>query len=79
MPQCATGHLAAIWLSLGLLLLNMDRAAQTPLVSVGPFLAFVVVAPALGLMALQARKLRARAGASRVGERDREIVGEMEA
>lgn len=74
----APANLAAIWLSLGLLLLNMDRAAQTPLISVGPFLACVVVAPALVLMALQARKLRARAGASRAGERDREIVGEME-
>lgn len=74
----APANLCAIWLSLTLLLLNMDRASPAPLIMVGPFLAFVVVMPALALMALQARKLRARgAGASASAERDREIVGEV--
>lgn len=73
----APANLAAIWLSLSLLLLNMDRAAPTPLISVGPYLAFVVVAPALALAAMQARKLRGRVAAARPSERDREIMGEM--
>ncbi|HQW34475.1 MAG TPA: metal-dependent hydrolase [Thermoflexales bacterium] len=73
----APANLTAIWLSLTLLLLNMDHAAQTPLIAVGPYLAFAVLAPALALATLQARKLRGRAAATRPSERDREIIGEM--
>ena len=42
-------NLLTVWVSLALLLLNMDRVRDLPLISVGPYLAFAVVLPALSL------------------------------
>lgn len=69
-------NLAAVWLSLSVLLLNMDRASPLPLLAVGPFLAFAVALPFALLASLQARKVRDRHARSAAAERGRELVGE---
>lgn len=69
-------NLAAVWLSLSLLMLNMDRAAPLPLIDAGPYLAFVVALPFALLAGLQARKVRDRHARSAASERGRELVGE---
>ncbi|MBX7214254.1 MAG: metal-dependent hydrolase [Thermoflexales bacterium] len=53
-------NLVTVWLSLTLLLLNLDRARLAPALEMGPYLAFIVLAPSLTLLAVFARrKLRA--------------------
>jgi membrane-bound metal-dependent hydrolase YbcI (DUF457 family) len=45
-------NLLLVWVSLALVLLNMDHARAMPLVAVGPYLAFVVALPVVTLSAL---------------------------
>ncbi len=53
-------NLVTVWLSLSLILLNLDRALPTPLLAMGPYLAFAVALPALVLLGIYTqRKLRA--------------------
>jgi LexA-binding, inner membrane-associated putative hydrolase len=45
-------NLVVVWASLTLVLLNIDHARDLPLIAVGPYLAFVVFLPSVGLAAL---------------------------
>jgi membrane-bound metal-dependent hydrolase YbcI (DUF457 family) len=52
----AIPNIVTVWLSLTLLLLNLDRARETPLIAAGPFLVFAVVLPSLLLIVVYARR-----------------------
>jgi membrane-bound metal-dependent hydrolase YbcI (DUF457 family) len=52
----AIPNLVTVWVSLSVLLLNMDRARTSPLIATGPYLAFGVVLPAVLLIAVYARR-----------------------
>jgi hypothetical protein len=74
----AIPNMVTIWLSLTLLLLNLDRARETPLIAVGPFLGFAVVLPLLALIAIYARRKWRSYSASLDVERSRDAVAENE-
>lgn len=48
-------NMATIWISLGLLLLNLDRARVTPLITAAPYLLLGVFAPAALMLMVQLR------------------------
>ena len=73
-------NLLTVWLSLALLLLNMDRAREIPLITAGPYLAFAVLLPAVLLATIYTRR-RWREHAARLREEtqcQRELVAETE-
>ncbi len=75
-------NMATVWLSLTLLLFNLDRARFVPLLDPLPYLAFVVALPVVGLLAYHfQRRWRAwRVGLEdAVAQRQREAVSEFEA
>jgi len=49
-------NLVTVWLSLTLLLLNLDRARAIPLLPLGPYLGFVVILPVVALIGIYARR-----------------------
>ena len=49
-------NMVTVWLSLTLLLLNLDRARAIPLLPFGPYLGFVVILPTLMLIGIYARR-----------------------
>jgi hypothetical protein len=65
-----------VWLSLSLLLLNLDRQRDVPLIAAGPFLAFAVALPAIALVAIYARRKWRGYVASLQVDRNREAVAE---
>jgi membrane-bound metal-dependent hydrolase YbcI (DUF457 family) len=77
----AIPNMTTIWLSMTLLLLNMDRARTVPLIAVGPYLAFVVLAPAALLLVIYVRRQwRKHVDREKVLEpqRQRDLVAEAE-
>jgi len=49
-------NMATVWLSLSLLLLNLDRASNVPLLDLSAYLLFVVIAPVALMLAIYARR-----------------------
>ncbi len=74
----AIPNVVTVWLSLSLLLLNMDRVRTMPLISVGPYLAFVVVFPCAILAAVYARRRWKVHLAHAEAERQRDLVAEAQ-
>lgn len=74
----AIPNLVTVWLSLGLLLLNLDRARAAPLIDAGPYLAFAVALPALGLAAIYARRKWRRYLESVQAQRNADALAEVE-
>ncbi|MFC1465537.1 MAG: metal-dependent hydrolase [Candidatus Brachytrichaceae bacterium NZ_4S206] len=74
----AIPNVVTVWLSLTLLLLNLDRARDLPLIATGPFLGFAVVLPAVLLIAVYARRKWRRYTASLQAERNRDVLAESE-
>jgi membrane-bound metal-dependent hydrolase YbcI (DUF457 family) len=72
----AIPNLVTVWLALGLLLLNLDRARDVPLIAVGPFLGLGVLLPAAALAVVYARRKWSRALAQQLA---RELLAEGEA
>lgn len=70
-------NMLTVWISLMLLLLNLDRARDVPLIAAGPFLGFVVVLPAVTLLAVYARRRWQKFSAE--VERNRDAIAETEA
>ncbi len=70
-------NFVTVWVSLTLILLNLDRAAPTPILDVGTYLAFVVAAPSLGLLAVYARR-KWRNSAPLAVSRQRDALGDGE-
>lgn len=74
----AIPNMMTVWVSLTLLLLNLDRARETPLIAVGPYLALVVALPSLALIAIYARRKWRSYTASLDAERNRDAIAESE-
>jgi len=74
----AIPNMVTVWLSLALLLLNLDRAREMPLIAVGSFLGFAVALPVALLIAVYARRKWRRYAASLQAERARETIAEGE-
>lgn len=74
----AIPNMVTVWLSLTLLLLNLDRARELPLIAAGPYLAFVVALPVLVLSFVYARRKWQRYTASLPAERNRDAIAEGE-
>ncbi|MFN3704665.1 MAG: metal-dependent hydrolase [Thermoflexales bacterium] len=70
-------NFVTVWVSLTLMLLNLDRAASTPIIDVGPYLALVVAAPSLILLAIYAYRKWRNAVALEIS-RQRDAVGDAE-
>lgn len=49
-------NMATVWLSLTLLLLNLDRASDVPLLDLTSYLLFVVIAPVALMLGIYARR-----------------------
>ena len=52
----AIPNVVTVWVSLTLLLLNMDRIQASPIISLGPYLAFAVALPACVLLGVYVRR-----------------------
>lgn len=52
----AIPNIVTVWVSLALLLLNLDRALPQPVLAMGPYLAFAVATPAVVLLGVYARR-----------------------
>lgn len=74
----AIPNTVTVWVSLMLLLLNLDRAQEMPLIASGPFLGFAVLAPVALLIAIYARRKWRRYVASLEVERNRDVLAESE-
>lgn len=74
----AIPNLVTVWLSLTLLLLNLDRARDLPLIATGPFLGFAVVLPVTLLIVVYARRKWRRYTASLQAARNRDALAEGE-
>lgn len=74
----AIPNVVTVWLSLTLLLLNLDRARDLPLIATGPFLGFAVVLPTVLLVAVYARRKWRRYSAALQTERNRDALAEGE-
>lgn len=72
----AIPNVVTVWLALTLLLLNLDRARDVPLIAVGPFLGFAVLLPVAALIAVYARRKWRRYAASWRAERNRDAIAE---
>ena len=70
-------NMLTVWVSLMLLLLNIDRASDVPLIAAGPFLGFAVLLPAVALVAVYARRRWQKFSVEI--ERNRDAVAENEA
>jgi hypothetical protein len=70
-------NMLTVWLSLMLLLLNLDRVRDVPLISAGPFLGFAVLLPAVVLIGIFARRRWQTFSAET--ERNRDALAENEA
>ncbi len=74
----AIPNMVTVWLSLTLLLLNLDRARDVPLIAAGPFLGFVVALPSALLIAVYVRRKWRRYTMSLQAERNRDAIAEGE-
>jgi hypothetical protein len=82
----AIPNMVTVWLSLTLLLLNLDRARDLPLIAPGPYLGFVVLLPSLLLIGIYARRkwrrftasLDSSLDSSLDAERNRDAMAEAE-
>lgn len=70
-------NMLTVWMSLLLLLLNLDRAREVPLIAAGPFLGFAVLLPAVVLIGVYARRRWHKFNAD--VERNRDAIAENEA
>jgi membrane-bound metal-dependent hydrolase YbcI (DUF457 family) len=70
-------NMLTVWISLMLLLLNLDRVRDVPLIAPGPFLGFAVLLPAVVLIAVYARRRWHKFNAE--VERNRDAIAENEA
>jgi hypothetical protein len=74
----AIPNVVTVWISLALLLLNLDRARQTPVIASGPYLALVVLLPAVVATVIFLRR-RWRAHKVQIEqERQRDVVAEAQ-
>lgn len=73
----APANMATIWLALGLLLLNLDRARDLPQIDVGTFLLLGVAFPAGVMLAMQLRLIWQR-HAPAFSEQGRDLLMEFE-
>ena len=71
-------NIVTVWLSLTLLLLNLDRARLAPLISIGPFLGFAVALPCALLIFVYARRRWRVLTQSLAVEQNRDAVSEGE-
>ncbi|MCS7060486.1 MAG: metal-dependent hydrolase [Anaerolineae bacterium] len=71
-------NLVTVWLSLTLILFNLDRAQAMPLLSAGPYLAFVVLLPSALLIALYVRRQYRKHVERLERQRQRDLVAESE-
>jgi hypothetical protein len=71
-------NLVTVWVSLALVLLNMDHARALPLIAVGPYLAFVVALPGIALAALYVRRAWQRHAAQTKADDERELRAEVD-
>ncbi len=67
-------NLVTVWLSLTLILLNLDRARLTPLISPGPFIAFAIVLPCAVLVGIYARRRMRAITQSLAADQNRDAV-----
>ena len=74
----AIPNMVTVWLSLTLLLLNLDQASASPLIATGPYLAFAVLLPSLLLIGIYARHKWRGFTQSLAAERNRDAVAENE-
>ena len=74
----AIPNITLIWLSLTLLLLNMDQTGQTPLLPIGPYLAFVVLLPCLILISTNVSRQWKKHLSQAEAERKRDLVAESQ-
>jgi hypothetical protein len=70
-------NMLTVWISLMLLLLNLDRVRDVPLIAPGPFLGFAVLLPAVVLLGAYARRRWQKFSAEI--ERNRDAIAETEA
>jgi membrane-bound metal-dependent hydrolase YbcI (DUF457 family) len=70
-------NMLTVWISLMLLLLNLDRVRDVPLIAPGPFLGFAVLLPAIVLIAVYARRRWQKFEAE--AERNRDAIAENDA
>ena len=74
----AIPNIVTVWLSLSLLLLNMDRIRAVPLISTGPYLALAVVLPCTVLVGIYARRRWKTHVLQFESERQRDILAEAQ-
>jgi hypothetical protein len=70
-------NMLTVWVSLMLLLLNLDRVRDVPLIALGPFLGFAVLLPVVVLLGAYARRRWQKFNAD--VERNRDAIAENEA
>ena len=71
-------NMVTVWLSLTLLLLNLDRARDIPLLPFGPYLGFVVVLPVALLVGVYARGKWQKHVAHLQSEQQRDVYAESQ-
>jgi membrane-bound metal-dependent hydrolase YbcI (DUF457 family) len=71
-------NMVTVWLSIMLLLLNLDRARDIPLLPFGPYLGFGVVLPTLLLVGMYARGKWQKHIAHLQAERQRDVYAESQ-
>jgi membrane-bound metal-dependent hydrolase YbcI (DUF457 family) len=71
-------NMVTVWLSITLLLLNLDRARDIPLLPFGPYVGFVVVLPTLLLVGMYARGKWQKHIAHLQAERQRDVYAESQ-
>lgn len=74
----AIPNVVTVWLALTLILLNLDRAQAAPLISAGPYLAFVVFLPSALLIGIYARRQYRKHLERLEAQRQRDLVAEAE-
>lgn len=71
-------NVVTVWLALTLILFNLDRAQAAPLISAGPYLAFVVFLPSALLVGVYARRQYRKHLERLEAQRQRDLVAEAE-
>ncbi len=71
-------NMVTVWLSLTLLLLNLDRVQGAPLIAAGPYLAFAVLLPSILLAGVYARRQWRKYLERLEAQRQRDLVAEAE-